>query len=124
MRGIRPPRLLRAGRSAKAIGDIVERVLQGAAFSLRMVDRETVAAWENVVGPEVSRHAHVVAFRGGTLHVEVDSAVWLHELGGFHKENILDDLRQQLRGRFIEDLAFQQQGSAWAEPRTRKQGRE
>lgn len=68
-------------------------------------------AWCEVVGEEIAGHAQTGRVRAGVLYVEVEGATWLHELAGFHKERILEEMRKRVRQPYIQDIVFRQQGA-------------
>lgn len=53
----------------------------GIAAGMRHLD--VFQAWDAALGRELARRARPVGFQSGTLHVEVQSAVHLHELQNF-----------------------------------------
>jgi len=84
--------------------------LQTPAFSQRAAERAIARAWREVVGEEVARHTRLAGLRGGVLTIEVDGAVWLYELSGFHKESILTEVQKRVRTPYIRDIRFKQHG--------------
>lgn len=78
------------------IGREVERELGrgGSRDAIPLV--ALTAAWPEVVGDAVARHAWPLRIaRDGTLHVATASSTWAHELG-FLSDEILERLRVQL----------------------------
>jgi predicted nucleic acid-binding Zn ribbon protein len=45
-----------------------------------------VDEWPTLVGPRIAQHSRAVAFRDGTLHVEVEGSAWMQELGYLRRE--------------------------------------
>ena len=120
MRGVYPPsRILRRGE-ARPLGELLGGLLRELEALRRRPNAAVARAWEEVVGAEVARHAQVVGFRGGIVRVDVDAAVWLHELGGFHKANLLKELQRRVKGVFVKDIRFRQ-GGRWS-PRQGQNG--
>lgn len=72
----------RPKRDPVAVGKAIGRVLEDLGLDastqpvLRLAER-----WEEIVGPEVARHARPAALRGRTLEIEVTSPVYGQELG-------------------------------------------
>lgn len=112
MRGINPDPLLVRRGAPRPVREILATLLQGVSFTRRSANKEIVRVWEQVVGPEVSRHAWVSALRANILYIEVDSGAWMQELGGFHKAGILAEIQGRLKGVFVRDLKFKQRGGS------------
>ena len=51
------------------------------------------AAWYEAVGEELVKECAIHSFKNGTLTVEVKSAALLQEIRQFHKESLIEDLR-------------------------------
>lgn len=78
------------------IGREVERELGRGGSRDAIPLGALTAAWPEVVGDAVARHAWPLRIaRDGTLHVATASATWAHELG-FLSDEILERLRVQL----------------------------
>ena len=108
MRGFLPPQYLTRRRTPLDMKALLGSLLQRVSFTGRSANEELTRAWEAAVGPEVALHTRVSAFRKNVVYVEVDSATWLHELGGYHKASILEALKQRRPGMAIRDLRFRQ----------------
>ena len=81
--------------SAEAVGGVLGRVLDNLGLSREMTGWQAVEAWPRLVGPRVARHARAVAFRHGTLHVEVEGSAWMQELSLLKRE-LLRNLNRHL----------------------------
>jgi hypothetical protein len=78
------------------IGREVERELGRGGSRDAIPLAALTAAWPEVVGDAVARHAWPLRIaRDGTLHVATASSTWAHELA-FLAEEILERLRAQL----------------------------
>ena len=78
------------------IGQEVQRELGRGGSRDAIPLAALTAAWPDVVGDAVSRHAWPLRIaRDGTLHVATASSTWAHELG-FLSDEILERLRAQL----------------------------
>jgi hypothetical protein len=78
------------------IGREVERELGRGGSRDAIPLTALTAAWPDVVGDAVARHAWPLRIsRDGTLHVATASSTWAHELG-FLSDEILERLRAQL----------------------------
>ena len=89
--------------SVEAVGGVLGRVLESLGLSREMTGWRAVEAWPDLVGPRVARHARAVAFRDGTLHVEVEGSAWMQELG-YLKRDLVRRINQQLGGEHVRDV--------------------
>ena len=95
------------GREAKPLGEILEMLRRRGGLRPRKAPREIEAVWADVFG-DAADHAVPTSFRGGVLFVEVDSPVWVSELGGFRKADILRRLREMVKTKYVSDIRFRQ----------------
>ncbi len=65
-----------------------------------------LAAWKEVVGPEIYKTTKIMSYREGKLKIGVSSPVLLHELKGFMRQSILEELKRTDGGQDIEDIVF------------------
>jgi predicted nucleic acid-binding Zn ribbon protein len=72
----------------------------------RRVNRDLLAAWEEIAGPELSSHTRVRSLRRGLLTIEVDSSPLCHQLASFRREELLVALKEKVRGTEVSDLRF------------------
>jgi len=77
------------------LGPVVGELLHGLGLEKRLQEYRAVQAWEEAVGPGVAAHARATAIQDGVLFVEVDSSVWLQELG-LLRESIVERLNARL----------------------------
>lgn len=88
------------------IGDEVERALARSGSRQALTLAAVTAAWPQVVGETVSRHAWPLRLgRDGTLHVATSSATWAFELDRLSPE-VLDGLRSRLADDVPRTLRF------------------
>ena len=55
-------------------------------------------AWPDVVGPAAAERTRLVAFEGGILKVDIESAALKHHLGTIRREDILKELQRLVEG--------------------------
>ncbi len=91
--------------SEEAVGGILGRVLHKLGLSREMSGWRAVEAWPELVGPRVARHARAVAFREGTLQVEVEGSAWMQELG-YLKRDLVRRINQHLGAEDVRDVRF------------------
>jgi predicted nucleic acid-binding Zn ribbon protein len=89
----------------QSIGSVLDRVLADLGLKPALQGWRAVEAWPTVVGPRLAARTRAVAFRDGTLHVEVDGSAWLHEIG-FLKRDLLRRLHDVLGANEVKDLRF------------------
>ena len=97
-----------AGRrrlSMEAAGGVLGRVLRDLGLERAMLGWRAVELWSETVGPRVAHHTRAVAFRDGTLQVEVDGSAWMHELG-FLKRELIDGINHRLGSTEVRELRF------------------
>lgn len=64
----------------------LEKGIDGALLQIR---------WREIVGPQIASHTYPAEIRFDTLHLTVDSAVWMHQLS-FLKKEILEKCNRLL----------------------------
>ena len=101
--GTREPR--RSGQP-QPVGDILARYLRTSGLKEKLRNPEVYDCWPEVAGAEAYRHSRVVGFHNCVLHVEVDSAPWLHLLSTFKKAELLGGVRQTMPGVLVKDIKF------------------
>lgn len=87
------------------MGGVLGRVLQQLGLGREMAGWRAVSAWPELVGPRVAGHTRAVAFRDGTLHVEVEGSAWMQELG-YLKRDLVRRINQQLGIADVRDVRF------------------
>ncbi len=88
------------------VGRAVEDFLRTSGLANSLVNRALHETWRDTVGGEVSEHTRVAGIRKKVLIIEVDSAPWLNELAGFHKDSILKEVQRKLPDEGIVDIQF------------------
>lgn len=74
-------------------------------FSQRLKESETLAFWEEAVGPHIAKHTQLLSVKEGTLMIAVDHPVWKSELF-LRKNQILEKLNSTKNETIIKDLFF------------------
>jgi predicted nucleic acid-binding Zn ribbon protein len=62
--------------------------------------------WKNVAGEVISGHTEVGVIRNGVLYIDVDSAIWLHHISSFKKEELLASIQNEFKKGYISDIKF------------------
>ena len=87
------------------LAGVLTRVLQRFGIERELLGWRAVSEWDQVVGARVARHSRAVAFRGGTLQVEVEGSAWMQELG-FLKRDLVRTINRHLGAALIHDIRF------------------
>ena len=87
------------------VGPVVSALLHGLGLERRLQEFEAVQVWEDVVGAAVAAHARATAIQEGVLFVEVDSSVWLQELG-LLRESIVERLNARLGNLWVRRIVL------------------
>jgi hypothetical protein len=88
------------------LGEVLRDFFETSGLAGKLKHLEIYSAWDEIVGPELTRHTRIAGLARHKLHVDVDSATHLHELRTFHKDKILADLKEQLPTVLIQDIVF------------------
>ena len=89
----------------EALGSVLARALERRGLRGELDGWRAVEEWPLAVGPRVARHSRAVAFREGTLLVEVEGSAWMHQLG-FLRRNLVRALNARLGHDGVRDLRF------------------
>ena len=84
---------------------VLARVLRQTGLEAELKGWEAVREWDDVVGPRLARHTKALAFRDGTLSVEVEGSAWMHEMG-FLRRDLIRRLNERLGDALVRDLRF------------------
>ncbi len=89
----------------EAVSGALSRLLRGLGLERQLLGWRAVEGWSQWVGPRIARHSRAVAFRDGTLFVEVEGSAWMHELG-FLRREILRTVNERLGSTCVSDVRF------------------
>lgn len=89
------PDELGSASDALRIGEATRRLLRARGWEATETLGDVLAAWEDVVGPQVSAHAHPRGLHAATLTVEVDAPAWATQIQ-FLSGSILSGLSERL----------------------------
>ena len=104
----------RQDRRPQRVGEILARYMRVSGLKAKLRHPEVYDCWPEVAGAEACRHSRVVGFHNCVLHVEVDSAPWLHILSTFKKPDLLRGLDQVLMNVRVKDIRFKIGAAGWA----------
>ena len=91
-----------SGKAAR-LGELLPGVLDGLGLGGALTAAAAVEAWRRVVGERLARVAEARTLSDGVLLVEVESSVWMQEIG-FHKVRILKRLDEECGAGIVRDL--------------------
>ncbi|MGA4644975.1 DUF721 domain-containing protein [Limisphaera sp. 4302-co] len=91
---------------ARTPAELLPKLLADLRLEQRRQDAEIVQAWQALMDPEVTAHAHPTGLKDGTLYVAVDSNAWLAELVTFRRREILQRLQQVFGTEKIRKISF------------------
>ena len=91
---------------ARGADKIVSKVLVDLKMDARRADIEIVKVWNELIDPNVTKHAQPANLRKGTLFVNVDSSAWLSEIVRYRRKEILDRLQHSFGKNLIQKISF------------------
>ncbi len=86
-------------------GEILESVLANLGLAGRLREREALALWPEIVGPEIARRSKALRIRDGVLCIRMDSAAWSQELL-FLKTKILERFDEVFGPGLVKEIRF------------------
>ena len=92
----------RGGKESR-VGDLVEQLLSSRGLTTQLKKYQTWSCWNDVVGPQIARHAQPLRIRDRILEVRVSQPVWMQQLQ-LLKPKILQQLNERLSEELIEDI--------------------
>lgn len=87
------------------IDSVLKEIARDLKFEDRMEQVLLYRLWQDAVGDAVARNASPVLVRGGVLHVNVTSSVWVQQLH-FLRDMLLQKINAGLSGTKISDIRF------------------
>ena len=92
-----------AASNPKAIGDILSQLKQTTKLGGQLEQARIWERWPEVAGRHLSRHGAPKAIKDGTLHVEVDSPVWMHRLA-YEKWDLVGRINRMAGRELVSDV--------------------
>jgi predicted nucleic acid-binding Zn ribbon protein len=81
-------------------------VLDYLGLDDRMWEKEIINRWQELVGPQIARHARPGRISHAVLTVFVTHSIWLDELTRYGKAEMLQKLQQCFGKEQIRDIRF------------------
>jgi predicted nucleic acid-binding Zn ribbon protein len=89
----------------KKLGDMLSNIVIPVKKAGKR-NKNLMEKWENIAGEVISEHTEVGMVKGGVLHINVDSATWLHHIFSFKKEELLASIQKEFKLGYISDIRF------------------
>ena len=84
---------------------LIQHLLTSYGLTSKVAEYRLIAAWPEIVGPQIAAHTNPTEIRAKTLRVIVDGSPWLHELT-LLKPVLLDKLARQGDRSLVCDVLF------------------
>lgn len=91
------------GGNESPVGDLVEQLLSSRGLTNQLKKYQTWSCWNDVVGPQIARHAQPLRIRDRVLEVRVSQPAWMQQLQ-LLKPKILQQLNEHLNEELIDDI--------------------
>jgi len=105
----------RAGRRRKATGgtpgrpvpirDAMLSLVKDLGIAPKMAQYDVIAAWPDVVGPQIARVTDPERMENGILYVAVSTAPWRAELA-MKRLDLIEKLNKRIGTRVLNDIRF------------------
>jgi predicted nucleic acid-binding Zn ribbon protein len=89
----------------KMLGDMLSDTVMSAKRAGKR-NKNLREKWKMVAGEVISGHTEVGMVKSGVLYIEVDSAMWLHHISSFKKEELLASIQNEFKRGYISDIKF------------------
>ncbi|MBC8549169.1 MAG: DUF721 domain-containing protein [Candidatus Brocadiales bacterium] len=94
-----------SNREVKKLGDMFSNIIIPVKRAGKL-NKNLREKWKKVAGEVISDHTEVGMVKSGTLYIEVDSAMWLHHISSFKKEELLASIQNEFKRGYISDIRF------------------
>jgi hypothetical protein len=95
-----------AASTTKTIADVMPAVVKNIRLDKKRADLEILKVWNNLIDPNVTKHAQPVNIAKGTLFVKVDNSVNHYHILQYHRKEILDRLQSAFGKDVIQKISF------------------
>src|SRR5438034_722146 len=76
-------------RGCKPVGQVMDRLLIDLRIDQRQQETMILKAWNSLIDPNITAHAHPTGIHKGTLFVTVDNSVFHYDIILYHRKEIL-----------------------------------
>jgi predicted nucleic acid-binding Zn ribbon protein len=91
---------------ARRPDEILPGLMKELRLDARQAEAEIVKVWNALIDPAVTAHAQPANLHKGTLFVNVDSSVWLHEIVRYRRREILERLQHSFGTSAVKKISF------------------
>jgi predicted nucleic acid-binding Zn ribbon protein len=91
--------------SLSSLKDVMDSIFCDPGSPISVEKRQIYKAWQEVMGPSISKYCHPEWFIRGELGIGVSDPIWLQEME-FRKDEIKRRLNQRLGTDHIKRLEF------------------
>jgi hypothetical protein len=92
--------------TAKTIADIIPKVVASIRLDRKRSDLEILKVWNNLLDPNITKHAQPANIAKGTLFVNVDTPTWHYEIIRYHRKEILHRLQTAFGPDVIQKISY------------------
>lgn len=89
----------------KKLGDMLNNIVMPVKRAGKL-NKNLREKWKKVAGEVISEHTEVGMVKSGILYIEVDSAMWLHHISSFKKEELLVSIQSEFKRGYISEIKF------------------
>lgn len=101
-----PDRFYIQASQVRRLNVVLKEFAKEAGLAKAFKHREILSHWKDIIGEENCKHTRLTGLKRGSLSIEVDSAVLLHHLTNFCKEDILRELQIRCKSAFVTNILF------------------
>lgn len=92
-------------KDIKKLGELVDKTVKIVSLKMK-ASKGLSEKWTAIADKDILDHTRVKGMQRDILHVKVDSAVWLHYIVAFKKEELLRSVQKEYKKRHISDIRF------------------
>ncbi len=89
----------------KKLGDMLSNIVMPIKRAGKL-NKNLREKWKKAAGDVISEHTDIRMVKSGVLHIDVDSATWLHHISSFKKEELLASIQNEFKRGYISDIKF------------------
>jgi predicted nucleic acid-binding Zn ribbon protein len=92
--------------TAKKLADLMPTVVAKIGLDKKRGELEILKVWNNLLDPNITKHAQPANLVRGTLFVNVDNSAWLDEIVRYRRRDILTRLQMAFGADLIQKISF------------------
>lgn len=90
-------------RDPQPMKAVLEKMLINLGWDRGMSEGRVLAEWEQIVGPAIAAHSHIVSFEDGVLVISADSSAWASQLRMLGPQ-IITKIHQQVGSQVVSEI--------------------